>query len=81
MKVGGGYIYIYIYMVEIDMVEEQIREVLGLEIAAQKAVKELSSKVLADKGGIKGKLQAKMQLLVIRKRLKINAGNFRNQRI
>jgi hypothetical protein len=47
-----------IYMVEIEKVEEQIGEVLGLEIAAQKAVEELSSKGLLDKRGIKGKLQA-----------------------
>lgn len=32
-------------MVETEKVEEQIGEVLGLEIAAQKAVEELSSKV------------------------------------
>lgn len=31
-----------IFMVEIEKVEEQIGEVLGLEIAAQKAVEELS---------------------------------------
>lgn len=48
-----------IYIVEIGKVEEQIGEVLGLEIAAQKAVEEeLSSKDLLDKRGIKGKLQA-----------------------
>ena len=45
-------------MVETEKVEEQIGEVLGLEIAAQKAVEELSSKGLLDKRGIKGKLQA-----------------------
>ena len=44
-------------MVDIEKVEEQIGEVLGLEIAAQKAVEELSSKGLLDKRGIKGKLQ------------------------
>jgi hypothetical protein len=44
-------------MVEIEKVEEQIGEVLGLEIAAQKAVEELSLKALLDKRGIKGKLQ------------------------
>ena len=44
-------------MVEIEKVEEQIGEVLGLEIAAQKAVEELSSKGLLDKRGIKGKLR------------------------
>ncbi|HEX6282432.1 MAG TPA: hypothetical protein VFZ67_09415 [Nitrososphaera sp.] len=44
-------------MVEIEKVEEQIGEVLGLEIAAQKAVEELSLKGLLDKRGIKGKLQ------------------------
>src|SRR5919112_5813747 len=44
-------------MVEAQKIEEQIGEVLGLEIAAQKAVEELSSKGLLDKRGIKGKLQ------------------------
>jgi hypothetical protein len=44
-------------MVETKKVEEQIGEVLGLEIAAQKAVEELSLKCLLDKRGIKGKLQ------------------------
>jgi ferritin-like metal-binding protein YciE len=44
-------------MVETEKVEEQIGEVLGLEIAAQKAVEELSSKGLLDKRGIKAKLQ------------------------
>lgn len=45
-------------MVEIEKIEEQIGEVLGLEIAAQKAVEELSSKGLLDKRELKGKLQA-----------------------
>ena len=45
-------------MVEIEKVEEQIGEALGLEIAAQKAVEELSSKGPLDKRGTKGKLQA-----------------------
>ena len=44
-------------MVEIEKVEEQIGEVLGLEMAAQNAVEELSSKGLLDKRGIKGKLR------------------------
>ncbi|HEY6757552.1 MAG TPA: hypothetical protein VI037_09235 [Nitrososphaera sp.] len=44
-------------MVEIEKVEEQIGEVLGLEMAAQKAVEELSLKGLLDKRGIKGKLR------------------------
>ena len=44
-------------MVEIEKVEEQIGEVLGLEMAAQKAVEELSSKGLLDKRGIKGELR------------------------
>jgi ferritin-like metal-binding protein YciE len=44
-------------MVEKEKLEEQIGEVLGLEMAAQKAVEELSSKGLLDKGGVKGKLQ------------------------
>ena len=40
-----------------EKLEEQIGEVLGLEMAAQKAVEELSSKGLLDKRGLKGKLQ------------------------
>jgi ferritin-like metal-binding protein YciE len=44
-------------MIEIEKVEEQIGEVLGLEIAAQKAVEELTSKGLLDKRGLKRKLQ------------------------
>ena len=44
-------------MVEVQKIEEQIGEALGLEIAAQKAVEELSSKGLLEKRGIKGKLQ------------------------
>jgi ferritin-like metal-binding protein YciE len=44
-------------MAEKEKLEEQIGEVLGLEMAAQKAVEELSSKELLDKRGLKGKLQ------------------------
>jgi len=44
-------------MVEIEKIEEQIGEALGLEIAAQKAVEELTSRGLLDKPGIKRKLQ------------------------
>jgi ferritin-like metal-binding protein YciE len=44
-------------MTEKEKLEEQIGEVLGLEMAAQKAVEELSSKGLLDKRGLKGKLQ------------------------
>jgi len=44
-------------MTEKEKLEEQIGEVLGLEIAAQKAVEELSAKGLLDKRGLKGKLQ------------------------
>jgi hypothetical protein len=36
-------------MTEKEKLEEQIGEVLGLEIAAQKAVEEISSKGLLDK--------------------------------
>jgi hypothetical protein len=48
---------VIIYTVEIEKIEERIGEALGLEIAAQKAVEELSSKGLRDKRGIKAKLQ------------------------
>jgi ferritin-like metal-binding protein YciE len=44
-------------MAQKEKLEEQIGEVLGLEMAAQKAVEELSSKGLLDKRGLKGKLQ------------------------
>jgi ferritin-like metal-binding protein YciE len=44
-------------MAEKEKLEEQIGEVLGLEMAAQKAVEELSTKGLLDKRGVKGKLQ------------------------
>ena len=44
-------------MVEIEKIEEQIGEALGLEMAAQKAVEELTSKGLLDKPGMKRKLQ------------------------
>ena len=58
-------------MVEVQKIEEQIGEALGLEIAAQKAVEELSSKGLLDKRGIKAKLQGmKSEAQVIRKKLK-----------
>ena len=48
-------------MAEKEKLEEQIGEVLGLEIAAQKAVEELSTKGLLDRGGIKSKLQGMKQ--------------------
>ena len=48
-------------MVEKEKLEEQIGEVLGLEMAAQKAVEELSSKGLLDKGGLKSKLRGMKQ--------------------
>ena len=48
-------------MAEKERLEEQIDEVLGLEMAAQKAVEELSSKGLLDQGGLKGKLQGMKQ--------------------
>jgi hypothetical protein len=38
-------------------IEKKIGEVLGLEMAAQKAVEELGSKGLLDKGGMKDKLE------------------------
>jgi hypothetical protein len=44
-------------MSEKERLEEQIGEVLGLEMAAQKAVEELSTKGLLEKGGLKTKMQ------------------------
>ena len=48
-------------MAEKERLEEQIGEALGLEMAAQKAVEELSAKGLLDQGGLKGKLQGMKQ--------------------
>ena len=48
-------------MAEKEKLEEQIGEVLGLEMAAQKAVEELSTKGLLDQGGVKGNLQGMKQ--------------------
>jgi ferritin-like metal-binding protein YciE len=45
-------------MVEKQRLEEQIGEVLGLEIAAQKAVEELYAKGLLENGELKSKLQS-----------------------
>ena len=45
-------------MVEKERLEEQIGEVLGLEMAAQKAVEELSAKVLLGNVELKSKLQS-----------------------
>jgi ferritin-like metal-binding protein YciE len=45
-------------LAEKERLEEQIGEVLGLEMAAQKAVEELSAKGLLEKGGLKSKLQS-----------------------
>src|SRR5215207_7074017 len=45
-------------MAEKERLEEQMGEVLGLEMAAQKAVEELSAKGLLEKGGLKSKLQS-----------------------
>ena len=45
-------------MAEKERLEEQIGEVLGLEMAAQKAVEELSEKGLLEKGGLKSKVQS-----------------------
>src|SRR4026209_1641267 len=39
-------------------IEKKIGEVLGLEMAAQKAVEELGSKGLLDQGGMKAKLES-----------------------
>ena len=47
-------------MVEIEKLQEKLGEVLGLEIAAQKAVEELGSKDLLDEDGMLTQLQ-KMQ--------------------
>src|SRR5919106_795572 len=44
-------------MTEKERLEEQIGEILGLEMAAQKAMEELSAKGVLEKGGVKSKLQ------------------------
>jgi ferritin-like metal-binding protein YciE len=43
-------------MAEKERLEEQIGEVLGLEMAAQKAIEELSTRGLLNQGGLKAKL-------------------------
>ena len=69
-------------LVEIEKVEEQIGEVLGLEIAAQKAVEDLSSKGLLDKRGIKGKRQAmKSEAAGHQKKIEKLCIQFPNQRV
>ena len=45
------------YMANKQKLEQKLGEALGLEIAAQKAVEELSSKGLLEQGGIKSKLE------------------------
>jgi ferritin-like metal-binding protein YciE len=44
-------------MVDAEMIEEKLGEVLGLEMAAQKAVEQLVSKGLLDKGSIKQQIE------------------------
>jgi polyhydroxyalkanoate synthesis regulator phasin len=44
-------------MVNTEMIEEKIGEVLGLEMAAQKAVEQLVSKGLLDKSEIKQQVE------------------------
>jgi ferritin-like metal-binding protein YciE len=44
-------------MIDTEMIEEKIGEVLGLEMAAQKAVEQLVSKGLLDKKGIKQQVE------------------------
>jgi len=44
-------------MVDAEMIEEKLGEVLGLEMAAQKAVEQLVSKGLLDKGSIKQQVE------------------------
>ena len=44
-------------MIDNEMIEEKIGEVLGLEMAAQKAVEQLISKGLLDKSEIKQQIE------------------------
>jgi ferritin-like metal-binding protein YciE len=44
-------------MAEKERLEEQIGEVLGLEMAAQKTIEELSTRGLLNQGGLKAKLE------------------------
>jgi ferritin-like metal-binding protein YciE len=44
-------------MADKERLEEQIGEVLGLEMAAQKAIEELSTRGLLNQGGLKAKLE------------------------
>ena len=45
-------------MAEKERLEEQIGEVLGLEMAAQKAIEELSTRGLLNQGVLKAKLES-----------------------
>ena len=44
-------------MIDTQMIEEKVGEVLGLEMAAQKAVDQIVSKGLLDKGSIKQQVE------------------------
>jgi polyhydroxyalkanoate synthesis regulator phasin len=68
-------------------IEEKVGEALGLEMAAQKAVDELGSKGLLDKGGMKAKLenmkkqannhQTELEELILSPSLGLDSANIR----
>jgi hypothetical protein len=69
-------------MVEKEKLEEQIGEVLGLEMAAQKAVEELSSKGLLDERGLKVNFRAcRKRLETTRKELNRSCKEFHSHKV
>lgn len=48
-------------MTNINKLEQKLGEVLGLEMAAQKAVEELSTKGLLDEAGVKNQIEGMKQ--------------------
>jgi ferritin-like protein len=51
----------YWKMVNLEKLEQKLGEVLGLEMAAQKAVEELSAKGLLDEAGVKSQVEGMKQ--------------------
>jgi hypothetical protein len=48
-------------MANLEKLEQKLGEVLGLEMAAQKAVEELSAKGLLDEAGVKSQVEGMKQ--------------------
>jgi ferritin-like protein len=54
-------LHMYWKMVNLEKLEQKLGEVLGLEMAAQKAVEELSAKGLLDEAGVKSQVEGMKQ--------------------